>query len=197
LHPEHLVWLDGHVLSLVPAQAGRYGRHHLLLFRLQGDGLHLLDVVHDGGDVLGDAVGAVDDIIMDNADITIFRGNHGSDFTGGRFRGIKAEKSIWERSTFDGADFRISHLTAARFCEARLRNANFDRCELRDASFEDSLMSASQLTNANLFKVAFARADLSRAKMDGSNLYGAGFWDTILLHASWRDANIKKTRMSR
>ena len=137
------------------------------------------------------------EIIMDNADLTNFRGNHGSDFTGGRFRGIKAEKSIWERSTFDGADFRISHLTAARFCEARLRNANFDRCELRDASFEDSLMSASQLTNANLFKVAFARADLSRAKMDGSNLYGAGFWDTILLHASWRDANIKKTRMSR
>ncbi len=136
-------------------------------------------------------------IRMDDADLTKFRGGIKADFTGGSFRRILAPKSVWASSNLDNTNFLQATMPRSRLTEATIRDANFDRCELTEANFEDSIMHRTVLSNANLLRARFSRADLTRANLDGSNMYQAGFWKTVFLHASWHDANIKKTLLDR
>ena len=71
----------------------------------------------------------------------------------------------------------------------------FDRCDLLQAGFEDAILEEAILTNANLMRANFTGANLTGAQLDGSSLYEAIFRDTQLEGATWRDANIKKTRL--
>jgi uncharacterized protein YjbI with pentapeptide repeats len=135
------------------------------------------------------------EINMDSAELNLFRGGYGSDFTNGSFRLVHGKKSFWHKSILDNADFSKSILPQAQLTETIIRNANFDRCDLRYSRFEDSLLTGTKLTNANLFKNGFNRTDLTKAKLDGSNLYGSSFWGTLLLHATWEKSNILKTSL--
>ena len=133
-------------------------------------------------------------ILMDDADLTGFRGNL-ADFSGGSFCRVQGLRSIWEESTLQGACFLQANLQESRFCEVKAGEASFDRSNLREADFSDSMLRKAALTNANLFKAALTRADLQDASLNGSNLYGSDLWGAILLHATWESANIKKTRL--
>ncbi len=136
-------------------------------------------------------------IRMDDADLTKFRGGIKADFTGGSFRRVNAPRSVWASSNLDKANFLQATMTRSRLTEATIRDANFDRCELTEANFEDSVLHRTQLSNANLLRARFSRADLTQVNLDGSNMYQAGFWKTVFLHASWHNANIRKTRLAR
>ena len=136
-------------------------------------------------------------VVMDDADLTGFRGGHGSDYTGGSFRRVNGEKSNWEKATLNKTDFVQAILHRARFCDSRINDAVFDRSDLQFSNFDDTLLRRSKLTHANLFKASFSRADLTQATLNGSNLYGACFWNTVLLHANWNGANILKTLLDR
>jgi len=132
-------------------------------------------------------------VVMDDADLTGYRGGHGSDYTGGSFLRVRGEKSNWEKATLDRTNFLQALLRRARFCESRISDATFDRADLQFSNFDDTLLRRSKMTNANLFKTSFSRADLTQATLNGSNLYGACFWNTVLLHANWNSANTLKT----
>lgn len=134
-------------------------------------------------------------IMMEGADLTGFRGGEGSDFSGGCFHRAKAANSFWERAVLTRTDFRQASLPGALFNEAILTDANLDRCDLREADFLDAVMERVILTHANMLRCAFDRADMTGAMMDRSNLYESGFWETILLAASWKDANVKLTAL--
>lgn len=136
-------------------------------------------------------------ITMNDADLTKFRGGIKADFTGGSFRRILAPKSVWASSNLDKTNFLQAAMPRSRLTEATIRDANFDRCDLTGANFEDSIMHRTVLSNANLLRARFSRTDLTQANLDGSNMYQAGFWKTIFLHATWHDANIKKTLLDR
>jgi uncharacterized protein YjbI with pentapeptide repeats len=132
-------------------------------------------------------------IRMEGACLQGLRGNEGADFTGGYFRGAQAADSFWERATLTWADFRQATLTGAQFSEAILTDTNFDRCDLKEADFQDALMERAILTHANMLRCSFDRADMTGVRMDRSNLYESGFWETTLLEATWKDANVKLT----
>ncbi len=134
-------------------------------------------------------------IMMEGADLTGFRGGEGADFTGGCFRKAKAADSFWERAVLAGADFRQATMPGAQFTESILTDANLDRCDLREADFQDAVMERVILTHANMLRCSFDRADMTGAMMDRSNLYESGFWETTLLGASWKDANVKLTAL--
>jgi uncharacterized protein YjbI with pentapeptide repeats len=136
-------------------------------------------------------------IIMEDAMIPNNRAGKGTDFTRGRFRRVKAPKSLWEHAVLEEADFRDAEMPGARFCEALMRDTNFDRAILSKCSFEDAVLHRSRLTNANLLRCALDRADLTWASLEGSNLYGSGMWETIFHGANWHNAIITKTRLSR
>jgi uncharacterized protein YjbI with pentapeptide repeats len=136
-------------------------------------------------------------IIMEDAVIPNNRAWKGTDFTRGRFRRVKAPKSVWEHAVLEEADFRDAEMPGARFCEALMRDTTFDRAILSKCSFEDAVLHRSRLTNANLLRCAFDRADLSWASLEGSNLYGSGMWETIFHGANWHTAIITKTRLNR
>lgn len=136
-------------------------------------------------------------VVMDYADLTGYRGGHGSDYTGGSFRRVTGEKSNWERATLNKTDFLQAVLHRARFCDSRIDDASYDRADLQFSNFDDALIRRTQMTHANLFKASFSRADLTQAILNGSNLYGGCYWNTILLHAQWDGANILKTRLDR
>lgn len=134
-------------------------------------------------------------IRMEGADLTGVRGGEGADFSGGCFRRAKAANSFWERAVLTNTDFRQASLPGALFNEAILTDANLDRCDLREADFQDALMEGAILTHANMLRCSFDRADMTGAKMESSNLYESGFWETTLLAASWKDANVKLTTL--
>jgi len=133
--------------------------------------------------------------IFADADLTNFRTGRQADFTGAVFDRVQATGAIWRAAILDGSSFARGKLSRALFEDASLKGAVFDRCDLSKASFEDAILEASILTNANLKNANFAGADLTRARLDGSSLYEAVFRDTALEGATWRDANIKKTRL--
>lgn len=137
------------------------------------------------------------EVVMDDADLTGFRGGHGSDYTGGSFRRITGQKSNWEKATLNKTDFLQAVLHRARFCDSRIDDTTFDRAELQFSNFDDAMLRRTQLTHANLFKSSFSRADLTQSNLKGSNLYGGCFWNTVLLHADWDGANILKTLLDR
>jgi uncharacterized protein YjbI with pentapeptide repeats len=137
------------------------------------------------------------EVVMDDADLTGFRGGHGSDYTGGSFLRISGEKSNWEKATLDRTNFLQALLTRSRFCDSRISDASFDRADLQFSNFDDALLRRTQMPHANLFKSSFSRADLTQATLNGSNLYGACFWNTVLLRANWNGANILKTLLDR
>lgn len=136
-------------------------------------------------------------VVMDDADLTGFRGGHGSDYTEGSFRRVNGQKSNWEKAILNKTDFLQAILHRARFCDSRIDDALFDRSDLQFSNFDDTLLRRSKLTHANLFKASFSRADLTQATLNESNLYGVCFWNTVLLHANWNGANILKTLLDR
>jgi len=138
------------------------------------------------------AVGA----IFADADLTNFRSGRQADFTGALFDRVQAPGSIWRGVILDGSSFTRGTLARALFEDASLKGTVFDRCDLSQTEFEDAVLEDAILTNANLAAANFTGADLTRARLDGSNLYEAVFRDTQLEEASWRDANIKKTRLA-
>jgi uncharacterized protein YjbI with pentapeptide repeats len=123
-----------------------------------------------------------------DADLDYFRGGDGADFTRADFRRAKGKNTTWQGSTLEKCDFQLAVIPSAKFSEAILRDAHFDRCEMTGGDFQDALMNRSLLTHANMMSCSLDRADLTEAKMDGANLYGAGFWDAKLLRATWREA---------
>ena len=134
--------------------------------------------------------------IFADADLTNFRSGRQADFTGAVLDRVQATGSIWRATILDGSSFARGKLARALFEDASLKGTVFDRCDLSKASFEDAILEAAILTNANLKNANFAGADLTRARLDGSSLYEAVFRDTELEGATWRDANIKKTRLT-
>jgi len=131
-----------------------------------------------------------------DADLTNFRSGLKADFTGAVFDRAQATGSIWRGVVLDGSSFARGSLARALFEDASLKGAIFDRCDLLQAGFEDAILEEAILTNANLMRANFTGANLTRAQLDGSSLYEAIFRDTQLEGASWRDANIKKTRLA-
>jgi len=131
-----------------------------------------------------------------DADLTNFRSGLKADFTGAVFDRARATGSIWRRVVLDGSSFARGSFARALFEDASLKGAVFDRCDLLQAGFEDAILEEAILTNANLMRANFTGANLTRAQLDGSSLYEAIFRDTQLEGASWRDANIKKTRLA-
>lgn len=136
------------------------------------------------------AVGA----ILDGTDITNIRAS-AADFSKSRFNDSAADCSIWDEGNLDGAQIQRCSFRRSHFCLTTIRGANFDRSLLEEAVFEDALMKDSRLLNCNLLRAFFTRANLTDASLDGSNLYGADFWNAVLLHASWKNANVKRTRL--
>jgi len=131
-----------------------------------------------------------------DADLTNFRSGRQANFTGAVFDRVKATGSIWRGVVLDGSSFARGSLARALFEDASLKGAVFDRCDLLQAGFEDAILEEAILTNANLMRANFTGANLTRAQLDGSSLYEAIFRDTQLEGATWRDANIKKTRLA-
>ena len=131
-----------------------------------------------------------------DADLTNFRSGLKADFTGAVFDRVQATGSIWRGVVLDGSSFARGSFARALFEDASLKGAVFDRCDLLQAGFEDAILEEAILTNANLMRANFTGANLTRAQLDGSSLYEAIFRDTQLEGASWRDANIKKTRLA-
>jgi uncharacterized protein YjbI with pentapeptide repeats len=131
-----------------------------------------------------------------DADLTNFRSGLKADFTGAVFDRVKATGSIWRGVVLDGSSFARGSFGRALFEDASLKGAVFDRCDLLQAGFEDAILEEAILTNANMMRANFTGANLTRAQLDGSSLYEAIFRDTQLEGASWRDANIKKTRFA-
>ena len=131
-----------------------------------------------------------------DADLTNFRSGRQADFTGAVFDRVQATGSIWRGVVLDGSSFARGSFARALFEDASLKGAIFDRCDLLQAGFEDAILEEAILTNANLMRANFTGANLTRAQLDGSSLYEAIFRDTQLEGASWRDANIKKTRLA-
>jgi uncharacterized protein YjbI with pentapeptide repeats len=134
--------------------------------------------------------------IFADADLTNFRSGRQADFTGAVLDRVQATGSIWRATILDGSSFARGKLARALFEDASLKGAVFDRCDLSQAGFEDAVLEGAILTNANLMRANFTGADLTRARLDGSSLYEAVFRDTELAGATWRDANIKKTRLT-
>ena len=130
---------------------------------------------------------------MEKADLTNLRAGEKADFSGSKFSEAKAQKSIWEGSILDTADFSCAVLTGALFEDASLKEAKFDRADLTKASFEDASAQRAVMTNANLLRASFDRANLTEARLDGSNLYEAGFWETVFHHTNIDGANVKRT----
>lgn len=122
------------------------------------------------------------------ADLDYFRGGDQADFTRADFREAKGKNTTWQGSTLEKCDFQVAVIPSAKFSEAILRDAAFDRCDMTGGDFQDALLNRALLTHANMMNCSFDRADLTEANMNGSNLYGAGFWNAKLLHASWREA---------
>jgi len=131
-----------------------------------------------------------------DSDLTNARAGLGADFADANFERISAAGSIWKGSSLVGANFQQANLRRSIFTCAKLDRSVFDRCEMEKATFEEAILLQALLTRANLLLVNFNRADLTDAVLDGSNLYGSSLWDTIILRATWKDANIKKTRLA-
>jgi len=133
--------------------------------------------------------------VFKGANLQNLRACDQADFSKADLRRVIAPKSVWEESNLDGADFQQADLNGARFCQATLCNSHFDRCLLKGSVFEDAVLTNARLTNADLMGAIFDRADLSGAILEGSNLYNVSFWESILLHASWRNSFTAQTRL--
>ncbi len=131
-----------------------------------------------------------------DATLTNVRAAEKANFSGATFDRAAATGSVWKQGRFDGASFVRATLMRALFDDASLSEAIFDRCDLMKATFEDANLRSTILTNANLLRVNFAGANLTDARLDGSNVYEATFRDTLLDGATWRDANVKKSRLA-
>jgi uncharacterized protein YjbI with pentapeptide repeats len=142
-------------------------------------------------------VARASEIVMDDAILTKLSAGQGADFTGGRFLRASAQGSSWGSSFLTQANFHQADLMGAMFSDAKLKGVHFDRCNLKGAHFDDAYMAQAILTNCNLMNSNFDRADLCGARLDNSNLYKASFWSTLLLQATWHDANITKTNLDK
>jgi uncharacterized protein YjbI with pentapeptide repeats len=136
------------------------------------------------------------EINLEGADLTGLQATSQADFAKGNFKNVTANRSVWEESVLDGADFSRASLKRAQFGDGSLQNVNFDRADLTAAGFDDACLRGAQLTNANLLRATFDRADLTGAKVEGSNCYEAGFWEAVTEKTDFARANVKGTLLS-
>jgi uncharacterized protein YjbI with pentapeptide repeats len=134
-------------------------------------------------------------VLMDGADLEGLRAGGRSDFTGGIFRGARADGSCWEGATLDRADFEVAWLRRAVFVSARLRGARFVGADMAEARFDDADLEGAKLGWSNIFRGSFERAVLRKADLSQANLYEVEFWDAVMEGADTSGANLKMTKL--
>jgi len=124
------------------------------------------------------------------------RADEATVFAGATFRDAHISGAILEGSDLSNCDFSGSDLTGARFVGALASAAIFEKCDLRKAAFDDAELREALFAHANLMESTFDRANCTLVVFDGANLFDASFWESELLHASWRGAYTPRTRFA-
>lgn len=131
------------------------------------------------------------------ADLENLRIVKDSDFAGADFSRARLERANLRGTNLEGASFEKASLNNADLSQCGLQHGNLYQATARGTRFEKT-----DLTNADLAFIDLMQGCLRKARFHGADFYGANLYEVDFekskgdRHTNFRDANLKKTRMT-
>jgi len=152
------------------------------------DGARLAEATLEG------ASGAA--VSMVKADLTGLRAGGGSAFSGGSFRQVRGEGSLWFEADLTGADFTFADLPRADFRAADLSGGKLAAVDLKEGNLTKTTLKGADARSANFFRARLREAKLDGADFSQSNCYEAEFQNAVIHKTRFEGANLKGTKLT-